>query len=46
LKEPQKALAHLLVSEILAPLESSFAALYGLNEAGFLLKIARKCMHY
>jgi hypothetical protein len=46
LKEPQKALAQLLVSEILAPLESSFAALYGLDEAGFLLKIARKRILY
>jgi hypothetical protein len=41
LKEPLKAPAHLVVSEILPPLESSLAELYRLDEAGLLLEIAR-----
>jgi hypothetical protein len=42
LQEPLKALAHLVVSEILAPLQNHVAALHGLDEAGILLEMARK----
>jgi hypothetical protein len=42
LQKPLKALADLLMGEILAPLESFLAAPQGLHEAGFLLEVARK----
>src|SRR5580658_8146726 len=42
LQKPLKALANLLMGKIIAPLETFFAALHGLDKAGFFLEIARK----